>query len=75
MKNYFHITVLILVVLLLPYAADACPLCQGGAGYNQQTLTAYKSVTAVLASLPLVMGGGIYWFIRRKFRNSEKEKE
>jgi len=67
MKKY--IPLLLVLFLALPFVADACPLCQGGAGYSQATLTSYKVVTGFLASLPMVMGGGIFWWIYKKKKN------
>ena len=75
MKKFLFIVAFVSIAMFLPHIADACPLCQGGQGYSPKTLTAYKSITAVLASLPLIMGGGIFWYLRKKFRNAEKEEE
>jgi len=68
---------LIIFIFLLPSLLEgwgigtvsACPLCQGGAGYSQETITAYKVVTGFLASLPMIMGLGIFWWIRKKTKN------
>lgn len=57
---------------VVPFIADACPLCQGGGGYSQATLTSYKVITGFLASLPMVMGGGIFWWIKKKRQAFEK---
>ena len=67
-----NILILVILLIALPFFADACPLCQGDAGYSQATLTSYKVITGFLASLPMVMGGGIFWWIYKKKKNMEK---
>jgi hypothetical protein len=46
--------------------AKACPMCQGGYGYSKKSVKAYKTITAVLAVLPIGMGAGIFWWIRKQ---------
>lgn len=67
MKKYIFI--LFILFAALPYVADACPLCQGGQGYTKETIVAYKSVTAVLALLPMLMTVGIFRWIFKKRKN------
>ena len=62
-KIYFLILVL---MIAMPFLADACPLCQGGEGFSDATLRSYKIITGILASLPVVMVGGIFLWIRKK---------
>jgi hypothetical protein len=62
---------IVILFLALPFFADACPLCQGGAGYSQATLTSYKVITGFLATLPMIMGGGIFLWIRKRSREEE----
>jgi len=61
-------TVKVLIVLmgiyLAPILSSACPLCQAGA--TKRTQKAYEETTAILALLPIVGGGGIfYWLYSR----------
>jgi hypothetical protein len=49
----------------------ACPMCQGGEGFSQNSITAYKITTALLALLPIVMGLVIFIWVREKFRRAE----
>ena len=66
MKKIFPILIFILV-LFLPAIASACPLCQGGQGYSKASISAYKATTAFLLLLPIIGGGGIfYWIYSRK---------
>ena len=66
-----YITLLVLVGLwTAPAITNACPLCQAGA--TKKTQKAYEQTTALLALIPLIGGGGIfYWmYSRSKKRNS-----
>ena len=63
MKKNKIISVLF-AVLLFSVAADACPLCQAGA--TKRTQKAYEETTAILALLPLLSAGGIYYWIRKQ---------
>ncbi|MBI4945807.1 MAG: hypothetical protein HY840_05330 [Bacteroidetes bacterium] len=67
-----YIFLLVVLFATVPFIADACPLCQGGGGYSQATLASYKIITGFLASLPMIMGGGIFWWIHKKKKNLEK---
>ncbi len=69
MKKYCFL--LMVLFLTIPFFANACPLCQGGQGYSQATLTSYKLITGFLATLPMVMGGGIYWWIKKRIKKFE----
>jgi hypothetical protein len=51
-------------IMLFTLAADACPLCQAGA--TKRTQKAYEETTAILALLPLLSAGGIYYWIRKQ---------
>ena len=70
MKKYFPLLLIIFFIALVPVLADACPMCKGGG--TRQTAFAYKSITAMLASLPLLMGGGIWWWINSKLKSKNK---
>ena len=53
--------------LACSFAAAACPLCQSGDGYTQETISAYKGITLLLALLPIIGAGGIFtWIYRRQ---------
>ncbi len=54
-----------LMLITLPYWADACPMCQGGGG-SKKVVHAYKSVTAFLALIPIGgMSGMLIWLKKR----------
>ncbi len=53
-----------MAVMLLSASAQACPLCQAGA--TKRTQKAYEETTAILALLPLLSAGGIYYWIRKQ---------
>jgi hypothetical protein len=66
MKRWkFFIVVLLLV---LPFVVQACPLCQAGA--TKRTQKAYNETIILLASLPLVGGGGIFYWLYSKRKHS-----
>lgn len=60
----------VLILLAAPFLAEACPMCQGGEGFSSQSILAYKITTAFLASLPILLGFGIFWWVRRRLRSS-----
>jgi len=59
--------VVLFIVVLMPVAAQACSVC--GGGYTQKQQDAYLFITILLASMPLIMGGGLVFWFYRKFRN------
>ena len=59
--------ILFTILLILPSLINACPMCQGGP--TEDTITAYKVVTLMLTSLPLILGGGIFWWVRKQQKN------
>ena len=60
------------ILILLPAIAGACPLCQGGA--SEKTAIAYKGITLFLALMPIIGGGGIFYWIYCKNKTQENEK-
>jgi high-affinity Fe2+/Pb2+ permease len=59
-------------VVLLPAAAQACPVCFSGNG--EANRAAFMITTAFLTALPLVMIGGVVWWFRRRFVQMERER-
>lgn len=57
------IILVLFTAMLFAVSADACPLCQAGA--TKRTQKAYEETTAILALLPLLGAGGIYFWIRK----------
>ena len=61
-----HLPAIIVVYLILvaPRLAEACAVCS--AGREDQTRTAFIIGTAFLTALPMVLVGGMVWWIRKK---------
>ncbi len=59
-------------VVLLPAAAQACPVCFSGNG--EENRAAFLITTAFLTALPLVMIGGVVWWFRRRFVQIERAR-
>jgi hypothetical protein len=57
--------------LLAPLAARACPVCGQGAGESEG---AYLIMSGILSALPLLMAGGIAWWILRRSGASEAQE-
>lgn len=51
---------------LAPRVAQACSVCT--AGRDDETRAAFLATTGVLSLLPLVMVGGLVWWLRRRAR-------
>jgi hypothetical protein len=60
--------VLLLAVLLLPDAADACAVCFQAK--TDASRIAFIATTAALTALPLLLIGGFAWWIRGRFRKA-----
>ncbi|MBX7153655.1 MAG: hypothetical protein U0Y96_06080 [Candidatus Kapaibacterium sp.] len=71
MKN-IPVLILVMAFVLHPEVLTACPLCQGGQGVSQQTIAAYKGITLLLALLPVVGAGGIFYWIYNKYKRFEQ---
>lgn len=62
---------LVMLILLAPAAALACPVCGTG---PERSREAYVSMTMVLSLLPLAMVGGlIFVFVRRARQKATPE--
>lgn len=72
MKRKYLILTIFTAIYFLPVASNACPLCQAGA--TKRTNKAYKEVTAFLALLPIIGGGGIFYWLRSGSKDEEANK-
>lgn len=62
------------LALALPRAAAACPMCMSGTDERVQTAFALGSLA--LSVLPLAMiGGGVWWLVRRARRIEAQEAQ
>ncbi len=68
-KNIVSILVLV-VIVAAPFIIKACPLCQGG-GTSPETIRAYKGITLLLALLPVLGGGILFYWIYTKIKKIE----
>jgi hypothetical protein len=73
MKRKYIILSIFVASCFLPALSDACPLCQAGA--TKRTNKAYTEVTAFLALLPIIGGGGIFYWLHAKSKKSDTEVE
>jgi hypothetical protein len=72
MKSYKS-KILLLAICALPILGSACPMCQAGA--TKRTQKAYLQTTAILALIPLLGGGSIfYWFYSKGKKLNEENK-
>lgn len=60
------------VILLSPSIADACTMCQGASGYSKATVNAYRGITLLLAFLPILGGGGLFYWIYKRYKKLEE---
>ncbi len=58
----------VFVVVCYGISMTACPLCQGGQGLSENTISAYKGITLLLALMPLVGSASIFYWIHRRQR-------
>ncbi len=73
MRKYKSL-VIIVSICIMPFLAGACPLCQTGATKRSQK--AYNETIILLASMPLLSGGGIfYWLYSKKKHESEDNNQ
>ena len=52
-----------------PAAAHACAVCTGGG--SEESAFAFILMTVFMSGLPLVLIGGVAWFLRRAHRQRE----
>ena len=57
------------LLLLAPRLSEACAVCS--AGREDETRTAFIVSTAGMTLLPLVLVGGLIWWIRRRILETE----
>jgi hypothetical protein len=57
---------------LAPGAALACSVCM--AGRTEEQRNAFLATTGVLSALPLLMVGGLMWWLRRRARALEAQE-
>ena len=57
------------LLLLAPRLSEACAVCS--AGREDETRTAFIVSTAGMTLLPLVLVGGLIWWIRRRILGAE----
>ncbi len=72
MKPNFRTLLLCAAFFLLPFLSEACPMCQGGT--SKDTIFAYKGITLFLALLPVLGGGGIFYWIYLRSKKAESEQ-
>lgn len=60
------------VLALAPRAALACSVCMSGR--DDGTRNAFLATTGLLTVLPLIMVGGLVWWLRRRARALEAEE-
>ena len=61
------------LVLLAPHAALACSVCIGGE--SADTRIAYRAMTAFMTFTPLVIVGGVIFWIYRRYKALDAEHE
>jgi hypothetical protein len=54
----------------VPRVAAACAVCM--AGYNDETRQAFLASTAFMSLLPLLLIGGLVWWLRRRARSGRE---
>ena len=54
-----------LTIVLVPKLAHACAVCFSGR--SDETRQAFIGTTAFMTFLPLILIGGLTWFLRRRF--------
>lgn len=52
--------------IVIPYILFSCPVCRGGISKTEQD--AYILTIIILGSLPLLMAGGLFYWIYKKYR-------
>jgi hypothetical protein len=61
--------IVIVYFVLFAYLSNpitACPLCQAGA--TKKTQSAYIQTTILLMCIPIIGGGGLFFWLRKKYR-------
>ncbi len=61
-----------MALLLAPATAQACAVCMGGA--EEEVRKAFIVTTAFLSACPLLMIGGVVWWLRRTLKASSQDE-
>ena len=61
---------IVLIAVWAPRIALACPVCT--AGRDEENRIAFIATTAFLTFLPLLMIGGVVWWLRNRVRQVER---
>ena len=69
----FHRIAPAAIFILAPRTVHACAVCFGG--QEGDTRTAFIVTTAFLTFLPLLIIGGVVWWLRRRFRQLELDEQ
>ena len=64
--------VLVALLVLAPRIALACPVCMGGR--DDATRAAFLLTTLFLTVLPLILIGGVVWWLTRRARTLEQQR-
>jgi len=64
------IVLIALIAVWAPRIALACPVCT--AGRDEENRIAFIATTAFLTFLPLLMIGGVVWWLRNRVRQIER---
>ena len=62
----------LMLVMVLPDVAHACPVCFDSRDENRQ---AFLATTALLSLLPLGMVGGVGLWMRKRYRELEESED
>ena len=60
-------------LVMLAGTADACPVCFQAK--NDASRVAFIATTAFLTGLPLLLVGGVAWWLRRRFLESAQREQ
>lgn len=71
MKAGFVLLFVAIAVLGLPGASDACAVCFQAR--SDASRVAFIASTAAMTGLPLLVVGGVAWWVRRRFAHAEAE--
>lgn len=61
---------IVVIAVWAPRLASACPVCT--AGRDEENRIAFIATTAFLTFFPLLMIGGVVWWLRKRVRQIER---
>ena len=61
-----NLLIILFTILLAAAGADACPMCKDSTGFSDKTRQAYNFITIVMLTIPVSIGLGIIYFVRKK---------